>query len=78
MTTTTHPAVAEYVGRIQAALADLPEAEVEEIVEDIGQHLYVFGPDGKPVPDAYLYDQDGRPISVWPPACGYGGPPTNK
>lgn len=39
MTTFTHPALAEYLGRVQAALADLPAAEVEEIVEDIGQHL---------------------------------------
>lgn len=39
MITFTHPAVAEYVGRIEAALADLPTTEVEEIVEDIGQHL---------------------------------------
>jgi uncharacterized membrane protein len=39
MSVTTHPAVAEYVTRIQAALADLPAAEVEEIVDDIGQHL---------------------------------------
>jgi uncharacterized membrane protein len=34
-----HPAVAEYVARTQAVLADLPEAEVEEIGEDIGQHV---------------------------------------
>jgi uncharacterized membrane protein len=39
MNTTTRPAVAEYVARIKAALADLPATEVEEIVEDIEQHL---------------------------------------
>jgi hypothetical protein len=39
MSTTTPTAVAEYVAGIQEALADLPAAEVEEIVEDIGQHL---------------------------------------
>jgi hypothetical protein len=39
MSTTTPTAVAEYVAGIEKALADLPAAEVEEIVEDIGQHL---------------------------------------
>lgn len=39
MSIATHPAVAEYLAGIQAALSDLPAAEVEEIVEDIGQHL---------------------------------------
>jgi uncharacterized membrane protein len=39
MNTTTHAAVAEYVARVKAELADLPAAEIEEILEDIEQHL---------------------------------------
>ncbi|HEV2783191.1 MAG TPA: hypothetical protein VGX25_27730 [Actinophytocola sp.] len=39
MNTRTDPAVAEYLARTRAALADLPAAELEEIVEDIGPHL---------------------------------------
>jgi hypothetical protein len=62
MTTTTHPAVDEYVGRIQAALADLPESEVEEIVEDIGQHLgEVAGELGDEVSVEALTDRLGTP-----------------
>jgi uncharacterized membrane protein len=39
MSAPTHTAVSEYLSRTQAALADLPAAEVEEILEDIGPHL---------------------------------------
>ncbi|HEU5469014.1 MAG TPA: hypothetical protein VFV67_00050 [Actinophytocola sp.] len=39
MTVKTHPAVADYLARTKAALADLPAGEVEEIVDDIGPHL---------------------------------------
>jgi hypothetical protein len=41
-------------------------------------NVYVFGPDGKPLPEAYLYDQQGRPITLWSPVCTYGGAPTNR
>jgi uncharacterized membrane protein len=39
MSAPTHTPVSEYLSRTQAALADLPAAEVEEILEDIGPHL---------------------------------------
>src|SRR5689334_3464157 len=39
MSAPTNTAVSEYLNRTQAALADLPAAEVEEILEDIGPHL---------------------------------------
>lgn len=62
MSVTTHPAVAEYVARIQAALADLPAAEVEEIVEDIGQHLSeVAGELGDEVSVEALSERLGTP-----------------
>ena len=62
MTTFTHPAVAEYVGRIQTALADLPAAEVEEIIEDIGQHLSeVAGELGEEVSVEALIERLGTP-----------------
>jgi uncharacterized membrane protein len=39
ITTSTDAVVAEYLAGVRAELADLPAAEVEEILEDIGAHL---------------------------------------
>lgn len=37
--TVTHEAAANYLASLQAALSDLPPAEVEEIMDDVGQHV---------------------------------------
>lgn len=37
--TVTDEAAANYLASLQAALADLPPAEVEEILADVGQHV---------------------------------------
>jgi len=39
---------------------------------DPPQNIYAFGPDGKPLSEVYLYDQDGRPIFVWAASCRLG------
>ncbi|MBK1786828.1 HAAS signaling domain-containing protein [Prauserella cavernicola] len=39
MSTQTPPAVRAYLSRVRTALADLPTAEVDEIVEDVRPHL---------------------------------------
>ncbi len=62
MSTTTNPAVTEYLARIQVALSDLPAGEVEEIVEDIGQHLSeVAGELGEDVSVETLSERLGTP-----------------
>jgi uncharacterized membrane protein len=79
MSTKTNPAVAEYLARTQAALADLPAAEVEEIVEDIGQHLSeVAGELGDGVSVEALTERLGTPeqyASELRAAAGY--PPSD-
>jgi uncharacterized membrane protein len=79
MSTTTPTAVAEYVAGIEKALADLPAAEVEEIVEDIGQHLSeVAGELGEEVSVEALTARLGSPeqyASELRAAAGYP-PPT--
>jgi uncharacterized membrane protein len=81
MTTKTHPAVAEYLARTQAALSDLPAAEVEEIVEDIGQHLSeVAGELGDDVSVEALTERLGTPeqyANELRAAAGYP-PPAGK
>ncbi|WP_020671186.1 DUF1700 domain-containing protein [Amycolatopsis nigrescens] len=39
MSTQTPPAVRDYLARVRTALADLPPAEVDEILEDVRPHL---------------------------------------
>lgn len=78
MTTTTHPAVTEYLARIQAALADLPAAEVEEIIDDIRQHLSeIAGELGEEISVAALTGRLGTPeqyASELRAAAGYPPP----
>ncbi|EID53287.1 HAAS signaling domain-containing protein [Saccharomonospora xinjiangensis] len=39
MSTHTHPVVRAYLARVRTALADLPGAEIDEIVDDVRPHL---------------------------------------
>ncbi|EHR60011.1 DUF1700 domain-containing protein [Saccharomonospora cyanea] len=39
MSTHTHPVVRAYLARVRTALSDLPEAEIDEIVDDVRPHL---------------------------------------
>ncbi len=39
MSTHTHPVVRAYLARVRTALSDLPDAEIDEIVDDVRPHL---------------------------------------
>jgi hypothetical protein len=41
-------------------------------------NIYPFGADGKPLPEIYLYDQDGQPISLYEPTCDESGEDSNR
>jgi hypothetical protein len=41
-------------------------------------NIYAFGPDGKPLPEVYLYDQNGNPISLHEEQCDQYGETSNR
>jgi hypothetical protein len=62
MSTQTHAEVQEYLNRMRTALADLPTAEVREIMEDAGSHVAeIAGELGEEFSSAALEKRLGTP-----------------
>ncbi|SFB11716.1 hypothetical protein SAMN05216266_10512 [Amycolatopsis marina] len=82
MSTQNSGGVRDYLARVRTALADLPDAEVEEILEDVRPHLQDIGTElGESATLAALVERLGSPESYAAElraAGGYPAPPVEQ
>jgi uncharacterized membrane protein len=76
MTTMNDPLVAEYLGRLRAATADLPPGEREELVSSIAEHIAGSLAEADPPGEAAvrtILDRLGDPAAIAAEARGQSG-----